>query len=87
MELDDDWWEIFDENGTPLGVIHLPGNIHDYDIDYIKDNLKPHPTPEPPKTNPQTGDTAVTIFGLLALAAAAAVIYKKRQKAYDILRK
>ena len=80
VELDDDWWEIFDENGTPIGVIHLPGGMGEYDLDYIVDNIKPLPKP-----NPQTGDSAVTIFGLLALAAAATVIFKKRLKIHDIL--
>jgi len=83
VELEDDWWEIFDENGKTIGVIYLPGGINDYDVDYIKDNIKPLPKPNPP-----TGDSAVTIFVLLAITAAAAtVIFKKRRKVYDLLHK
>jgi len=101
VDLDDDWWEIFDENGVPLGVIFLPGDIYDYDFDFIFTNMLPlavMAVPEPPQQeqqeqpqptakNPQTGDAVFALLGLLALAAAAAVIYKKRQKTYDILRK
>jgi len=43
VELDDDWWEIFDENGVPLGVVFLPegGDIEDYDLDFIEANIVP----------------------------------------------
>jgi len=94
VDLDDDWWEIFDENGTPLGVIFLPGEIYDYDFDFIFTNILPlavMAVPEPPQErpqprskNPQTGDAVFALLGLLALAAAAAVIFNRRRKSYDL---
>ena len=101
VELDDDWWQIFDENGVPLGVIHLPdgGDIEDYDLDFVEANivplasitlpvilrdLPPEPQPQQPTKNPQTGDVIFAVLGVLALVAAAAFIFKKRQKTYNI---
>jgi len=41
--LDDDYWEIFDEDGMPLGMIKLPKDmsIEDCDIKFIELNLVP----------------------------------------------
>jgi len=43
LKLDGDWWEIFDENGVPFGVVHLPdgGDINEYDLEFIEENIIP----------------------------------------------
>ena len=44
IDLGENIWQIFDENGTPLGIIFLPSDINDikdFDIELIKSNLVP----------------------------------------------
>jgi pilin isopeptide linkage protein len=81
VPLGDDMYEIFDENGVPLGVIHFEGDIEDWN-DW--DSLIPliSMTPEPPKSNPPTGDDSFPIFfGMLAVTSvAAALVIRKKSK-------
>ena len=43
VDLGNNYWEIFDENGVPLGVIYLSDNedIQTLDIEYIEANITP----------------------------------------------
>ena len=88
-DLGDGWWEIFNENGVPLGVFYLPDgeSIADLDIAFIKLNLIPlanvtaeipATVTEPPRDNPQTGDSIYSILVLLMLTLVGVVIVKKK---------
>jgi len=84
VNISGDWWQIFDGNGTPLGVVKLPEDesIEEYDV---ANNLIPfadiQPTTEVSRDNPKTGDSVYTVFGLLLLiAAGAGVVVVKKKK-------
>ena len=84
--LDDGIWEIFDEDGVPLGLILFDsdGDIEDYDVE---GNLIPlvqiffpdgRVVIELAKPNPPTGDNLWVIWLFPLLAFAAAIVFKKK---------
>ena len=89
VDLGDDWWEIFNESGVPLGVFYLDDgeDIEGVDIAFIEINLLPlgnvtaeipATVTEPPRENPQTGDSIYAILGLLMLILVGVVIVKRK---------
>ena len=89
VDLGDDWWEIFNENGVPLGVVYLSEgeDIEGVDIAFIELYLIPLAnitaeipavTTEPPRDNPQTGDSIFAILGLLMLAIVGVAVLKRK---------
>ena len=98
-DADNDYWIIYDEQGVPLGVVFLPEgeNIEDYDV---IDNLIPFAnlgvTEEETTTertiftiikeNPITGDSILTLLGLLVVSALGIfiVMYRNKKKNNDI---
>jgi hypothetical protein len=79
----DGWWEIFDENGTPLGFIWLADDesIEGWNnftrMIAVEDWIRPE-NPKVPRPNPQTGDNLWVMFGLLLLTVTGVAIFKKR---------
>ena len=83
VDLGDDLYEIFDENGTPLGFVRFDGDIEEWeDFDDIvplanflwpedleEATMPTEPATEAPadKTTPKTGDGLYVIFALLGL--------------------
>jgi pilin isopeptide linkage protein len=84
VPLGDDMYEIFDENGIPLGVIHFEGDIWEW-VDF--DSLLPLIgfTPEPPKSNPPTGNTLPILIVMIAMAAlGVGLVMRKKVKKFFI---
>jgi hypothetical protein len=83
MWLEDDLYEIFDQNGTPLGYIRLPEgfDIEDYDVE---GNLIPlwmmFPEEEKPKSNPITEDNIIYLILLLIISLPGIYMYMWRRK-------
>ncbi|GHU38400.1 hypothetical protein FACS1894105_12320 [Clostridia bacterium] len=90
-DLGDGLWEIFDENGVPLGYIHLSEgeSIEEYDIE---NNLTPlgNLTPQieklyeiDTKENPETSDNLtfmLTLFAFIALSVSLIAFAGKKRK-------
>ena len=87
IDLGNEIWEIFDENGKPLGIIILSDNenINDIDISFIEANIIPLGNVitaeqiEPMNDNPLTGDNFIISFGLLILIIVTAVFVNKKK--------
>ena len=89
VDLGEDWWEIFDDSGVPLGVFNFAdyeGNIEDMDVTIIEFNIVPlsnvmtaAEAEAAEKNNPSTGDSLYIILALLVLmSAAGVVIFRKK---------
>jgi len=89
MDLGEDVYEIFDEQGIPLGLIQLEdGEIieewEDFDSIIPLANFIPAPEaavePAPAKVNPQTGNAVISILlTIIAASIAAYAIYRKKR--------